>query len=318
MLSILLSILYRFSKFKRGEYPLSILYYHHVFNTTESYHPDDLCAQQFEQQIAFLTKHFHLLTLTEALSLLKQKKLPPKALVISFDDGYQDNANVAAPLLRKYQCPATFFIATEGVETGVLWNDKIEQCIKHTQATKISAKYLGKSLPLSSESEKISAYHQLVSKLKFEPNEQRTALIQQLISELQVTQFTRTMMTEQQIKQLSKQQFEIGAHTHSHTIVATESAQSAQQELQQNKLKLEAITAQPISLLAFPNGLFGRDYLQQHCELAKQLGFEAAFSTNDGGATSNTNLFQIPRFMPYRKQLPLFALSIAKIAGDHA
>jgi hypothetical protein len=51
--------------------------------------------------------------------------------------------------------------------------------------------------------------------------------------------------------------------------------------------------------------------------MANTLKFKAAFSTNDGGSLSTTDLHQIPRFMPYRKQLPLFVLSIAKIAGEH-
>ena len=72
-----------------------------------------------------------------------------------------------------------------------------------------------------------------------------------------------------------------------------------------------------VDFLAYPNGLFGRDFTQVHAEMAKKLDFKASFSTNDGGSVSTTNLHQIPRFMPYRKKLPLFALSIAKIAGEH-
>ena len=84
-----------------------------------------------------------------------------------------------------------------------------------------------------------------------------------------------------------------------------------------NKQYLEAIIQQPVNLIAYPNGLFGRDYLTHHCDISKKLGFKYGLSTNDGGALVHTNSYQIPRFMPYRKQLPLFALSIAKIAGEH-
>ena len=317
MLKFLLTILYKYNKFKHGEYPLSILYYHHVFAKKSPYHLDDLDAQQFDQQISFLTKHFNILPLEQAIYLLKQKKLPPKALVISFDDGYQDNYTIAASILEKHKCPATFFIATEGVEKGYLWNDVIEQSLKKTNIKSISKDIIGKSISLITEADKISAFHQLVNSFKFTCNEERSNKVLKLTKELNVNTFTQSIMNAKQILDLHLRGFTIGAHTHSHTIMCTETDQNSQRELFTNKQMLEKIIAEPVTFLAFPNGLYGRDFKKAHCDMANTLGFKAAFSTNDGGVLSSTNLHQIPRFMPYRKQLHLFALSIAKIAGEH-
>jgi peptidoglycan/xylan/chitin deacetylase (PgdA/CDA1 family) len=317
MLNFLLNIIYKYNKLKHGEYPLSILYYHHVFSNKNSYHLDDLDEHNFDQQISFLTKHFNILSLKQAIELLKQKRLPSKALVISFDDGYQDNYTLAAPILEKNKCPATFFIATEGVKKGYLWNDIIEQNIKNTTVKKISKDIIGKEISLITEGEKTSAFHQLVNSLKFVNNDERNNKILQLSKELNINNYTRTMMNEEQILDLHNRNFTIGAHTHSHTILSTETDENSQSELLTNKQTLEKTIGEPVEFLAFPNGLYGQDFKQVHCEIASALGFEAAFSTNDGGAVSATNLHQIPRFMPYRKQLPLFALSIAKIAGEH-
>jgi len=309
--------MYKYNKLKLGEYPLSILYYHHVFATKTPYHLDDLDAQAFGQQIEFLSKHFNILSLEQAIQLLIKKKLPPKSLVITFDDGYLDNYTTAAPILEKHNCPATFFVATQGVEKGYLWNDVIEQSIQNTKVTTISKDIIGKTINISTNSEKISAFHQLVSSLKFISNEERSFKIKQLSQELKVSEYTQTMMNKEQILDLKNRGFTIGAHTHSHTILSTETDTNSQYELLTNKQSLEKIIDEPIAFLAFPNGLYGRDFKQPHCNMAKSLGFTAAFSTNDGGAVNSTNAFQIPRFMPYRKQLPLFALSIAKIAGEH-
>jgi len=309
--------MYKYNKLKLGEYPLSILYYHHVFATKNPYHLDDLDAQEFDQQIEFLSKHFNLLSLEQAIQLLIEKKLPPKSLVITFDDGYLDNYTTAAPILEKHKCPATFFVATQGVEKGYLWNDAIEQSLKNTKVKTISKGIIGKAISITTNNEKISAFHQLVSSLKFISNEKRSDKIQQLSQELEVSEYSQTMMNEEQILDLNKRGFTIGAHTHSHTILSTETNKNSQTELLANKQSLEQIIDEPVTFLAFPNGLYGRDYKQQHCDLAQELGFTAAFSTNDGGAVNSTNVYQIPRFMPYRKQLPLFALSIAKIAGEH-
>ena len=317
MLNFLLSIIYKWTKFKRGEYPLSILYYHHVFADNEPYHPDDINAQDFERQIDYLQKHFNIFPLKIAIDLLRQKQLPPKALVISFDDGYQDNYTIAAPILEKLNCPAIFFIATEGVEKGYLWNDEIEQAIKNTTKETVSNKINGYSLSLKTQSEKTIAFHSLVNSLKFQSNKQRSIKITCLLEELNVSTFTKTMMTTKQLSDLYSRGFDLGAHTHSHTILATETNENVQQELLKNKNILENITNQSVDFLAYPNGLEGRDFSGTHCNIAQNIGFKAAFSTNDGSSINSTNMYKIPRFMPYRKQLPLFTLSIAKIAGEH-
>ncbi len=318
MLNFILTLIYKYNKIKRGEYPLSILYYHHVFSTKNTYHPDDLCAKEFELQINFLKKHFNILPIEQAISLLQKKQLPPKALVISFDDGYQDNYTIAAPILEKNNCPAIFFIATQGVENGYLWNDIIEQAIKKTTVKKISNEIIGTSFVIETQKEKTNAFHELVSHLKFKNTQERSKQIKLLCEELNTNNFSQTMMNNEQIASLHSKGFAIGAHTHSHTILTTETIETCSDELSVNKACLEKITQEPVNFLAYPNGLYTRDFTQEHCNLSIKLNFKAAFSTNDGGAIHTINKHSIPRFMPYRKQLSLFALSIAKIAGEHA
>jgi len=317
MLNFLLSLIYKYNKFKCGEYPLSILYYHHVFNEKNLFHPDDLTAKEFECQISYLKQYFNILSLEQAIKLLKKKELPAKALVITFDDGYKDNYTIAAPILEKHNCTATFFIATEGVEKGHLWNDIVEQAITKTKIQTISKDIIGNTISLHTESNKIKAFNQLVGTLKFYNSDERNTKVQNLTQELQVDTLSQTMMNKEQIQSLHEKGFTIGAHTHSHTILSTETNEACYKELSINKSCLEKMILTPVDFLAYPNGLYGRDFKQTHCSMAKTIGFKAAFSTNDGGSVNSTNLHQIPRFMPYRKQLPLFALSIAKIAGEH-
>jgi len=317
MLNFLLTVIYEYYKYKYNEYPLSILYYHHVFAAKETFHPDDLCAEQFNEQIKFLNKYFNIISLDQAMHLLKQKKLPPKSLVLTFDDGYQDNYTIAAPILEKNNCTATFFIASQGVEQGYLWNDQIEQSLKSTTKNILPKSIINEELSIKTETEKVIAFNLLMNKLKFLSNEQRSKKIVKLSQELNVNQFTKTMMNSKQILDLHNKGFTIGAHTHSHTILSTETNENALTELSINKLYLEKVINSSVNFLAFPNGLYGRDFNKKHCDITNEIGFKAAFSTNDGGARNTTDLFQVPRFMPYRKQLSLFALSIAKIAGEH-
>ena len=66
----------------------------------------------FAAQIRWLSSSFRILPLREATEKLWAGRLPARALCITFDDGYRDNAIHALPVLTEYHAPATFFVTT--------------------------------------------------------------------------------------------------------------------------------------------------------------------------------------------------------------
>lgn len=102
--------------------PAPILMYHHITDL-----PDDASAGQreyavsparFEEQLRYLTEHgYESVSLYDVIRYLQgEGTLPAKAVAITFDDGYRDNAGVALPLLQKYGFTATFFINPQPIE----------------------------------------------------------------------------------------------------------------------------------------------------------------------------------------------------------
>jgi peptidoglycan/xylan/chitin deacetylase (PgdA/CDA1 family) len=91
---------------------LRILMYHRVAETMET----DILAVTpfaFAQQMRWLREEgWSLLPLPEALRRLESGTLPPKAAAITFDDGYRDNYDEAAPVLAGMHFPATVFPVT--------------------------------------------------------------------------------------------------------------------------------------------------------------------------------------------------------------
>lgn len=71
--------------------------------------PDD-----FEKQMTYLSENkFNVISLSSLLDLLVSKKImPPKTIVITFDDGYEDNFSVAFPIFKKYNLHASIFLIT--------------------------------------------------------------------------------------------------------------------------------------------------------------------------------------------------------------
>lgn len=98
---------------------LPILMYHHI--TLEEGEGLTISAENIEKQFKHLAengyKTFHL------NELLQLKKLPKgKNIVITFDDGYVSQKDLALPLLKKYKLKATFFVPLDFLGKTDTWN----------------------------------------------------------------------------------------------------------------------------------------------------------------------------------------------------
>ncbi|MEO6549480.1 MAG: polysaccharide deacetylase family protein [Ferruginibacter sp.] len=100
-----------FQHFARFKQPLPVLMYHKV---SESDCSDDLTVQSLmlERQFHYLKKkEFTPVLLSQLVDFVLHKKpLPPKPVLITFDDGYRDNYTVLYPLLKQYGVSANIFL----------------------------------------------------------------------------------------------------------------------------------------------------------------------------------------------------------------
>jgi peptidoglycan/xylan/chitin deacetylase (PgdA/CDA1 family) len=101
---------------RRGRSRLTVLTYHQVKD------PADDCSTvapaAFRQQMQFLKDHCHVVSLTTGVRALTRRDGAHKLVAITFDDGYRDNATIAAPLLRELDLPACFFVSTDMIGTS--------------------------------------------------------------------------------------------------------------------------------------------------------------------------------------------------------
>jgi peptidoglycan/xylan/chitin deacetylase (PgdA/CDA1 family) len=109
---VILIILFLVIGFIRQQYVLPILMYHSVRPFVALENRLVVSVNTFERQMNFLKKHnYNVLSLEDAAALIKdRKKLPPKSIVLTFDDGYKDNYTYAFPILEKYNFAATIFL----------------------------------------------------------------------------------------------------------------------------------------------------------------------------------------------------------------
>lgn len=106
---------------KRIQIP--ILCYHSV-QESNNFEGDSLKPSEFENHLKYLKKNHTIISLEDAFKFIsKGDTSVVNPVVITFDDGYEDNYNIAFPLLKKHESHATFFVVTSFIDGDILLID---------------------------------------------------------------------------------------------------------------------------------------------------------------------------------------------------
>jgi len=111
-----------------------IVTFHRVQDTDS---PEGLTVSvpMFERYCRFFARHFRVVSLRDLVDKLERGEKLNRELAITFDDGYRDNFENAAPVLEKYSLPATFFVVTQWIGSDVVpWWDR-QKGVRHPWMT---------------------------------------------------------------------------------------------------------------------------------------------------------------------------------------
>ena len=281
--------------------PLSILVYHRVTAKPEAIYPDGIEAAKFDQLMRRVAAHFRVLSLGQAAHCLAEGRLPERALVLTFDDGYADNAELAMPILQRHGLVGTFFVASGFLDGGCMWNDRIIHSLRTTRRECIDLTPLGLGrVAVRTVGERESAIEAVIQRIKYSPLDQRERKLDELARATAVTDRPRNlMMRSDQVTALQSGGMEVGGHTVNHPILTELDESQAAHEISAGRRHLQSLTNAPVDVFAYPNGKPGRDYGQRDARLVREAGFRAAVSTAQGVAHAGDPLFELPRYSPW-------------------
>jgi peptidoglycan/xylan/chitin deacetylase (PgdA/CDA1 family) len=280
---------------------LSILIFHRVLPQPDPLFPSETTVETFDNQLAQLKSVFNILALPEAVERLKDNTLPARPACITFDDGYADNVTNALPLLKRHGLHATFFIATDYLNGGRMFNDTVIEAVRLSPLEQLDLNDLGLGThTLESFEARTTTIGHILSKVKYLPLQQRDDTVNEIARRAEAGKLPDDlMMTTEHLIALHDAGMEIGGHTHRHPILARLNDDQIREEIVAGRTWLEDALGQRIKLFAYPNGKPGTDYLPEQAKIIRELGFDAAVSTEPGVSTSRTDPFQLHRFTPW-------------------
>lgn len=293
---------------------LSILIFHRVLSRPDPLFPGEVDVHRFEQVCSFLKAWCNVLPLAAAVDRLRASSLPARAACITFDDGYADNYRHALPILERHGLHATFFVATGFLDGGRMWNDTLIEAIRTTKRESIDFGDLGfGKLATRSIDDKRAALATLIPALKHRETASRDEAVAAIAAHCGTGKLpSDLMMTSAELRALHAAGMGIGSHTVNHPILALCDQSTARREISEGRSNLEDLLGERIGLFAYPNGKFGADYTQEHVDIVRELGFDAAVSTNTGASGQGDDAFQLSRFTPWDREAWRFGLRLAQ------
>lgn len=292
---------------------LCIVNYHRILEIADPLAAGELDVTAFGWQMKLLADCFNVLPLSTALEAMAANRLPPRAVCITFDDGYRSTHDLALPILKQFGLPATVFVTTSCIGEGSMWNDTIRETVRLLpgDTLDLSGHQLG-VFALGTPELRKAAVLRLIDIAKYLPPPQRLALTSELARLVRSRPAPGLMLTPEMLHALERDGVEIGGHTVSHPILTRLDDADARYEIEECKRQLDALCLRPVRYFAYPNGKFGIDFDARHMAMAREAGFLAAFTTAISAATGAHDNYRLPRSRPWDTARSLYALRLLR------
>jgi peptidoglycan/xylan/chitin deacetylase (PgdA/CDA1 family) len=246
-------------------------------------------------------------------------------MLLTFDDGYRDNFDVAVPILCERDIPATFFIPSAFLEAPKLpWWDHIAYVIKQTGVRRFALERSpGDGIPpLMVDLETMSQSAVIMTIVRAFLDDtiaDEGWFLEQLNERAQVDVDRDALgralfMTWDQARAIlaSSTGLTVGSHTHSHRKLAKLGSDVQRRELNESKRLLEAHLRREVAALAYPYGWSGT-YTAVTKKLAVEAGYQVAFAAGEGvNRPGKLDLFEVRRLSVGLGDVP--ALLRARVA----
>lgn len=134
VVTVIIGLLISLALYLPGHYVVPILMYHNVEPCDAPCPANTVSPDAFDKQMAFLkNNNYHVIRLQDFIEgKLAGRSFPYKTVLITFDDGYDDNYDFAYPILQKYKFPATVFVPPADIGTpGYMTWDQVKHIDQH-------------------------------------------------------------------------------------------------------------------------------------------------------------------------------------------
>lgn len=291
----------------RRRQPLSILAYHRLLAAgEENPFADNVVEgdpQRFRAQLRMLTQGRDVIGLADLRAGLDAPgSLPPSPLMITFDDGYRSCVDVALPILEELGLRATFFIATEFIERRrMYWWDVVHFILKKSTRDRLRVTTTLRAEIDRRDPGSVLRFVELLetaSDLDFEAVLQELARSAGVVwnRERERQGAEELLMGWEDVRRLHAAGMDLAAHTRTHRVLQTLSAEELRSELRGCREDLQRRAGVDTDALAYPSGYAVASDPRIRAAILEAgfaLGFSFGGGRNDPGQVDRFDLRRV-------------------------
>jgi len=280
----------------------AILTYHRIAPADSGPYGITTTPEHFAAHMEHLRRTCRPMSLTELAACTSSGTVPPRAVAVTFDDGYVDNLLHAKPVLDAWDIPATVFVATGyiGGEREFWW-DELEQLLLGVRELprrlelEVSGHLYG--FAVADPAHREALLWELNTLLRGLPAEARNAALTAIRSWSQAVDRTREdrrpMTAEELLRLSSDGRVTLGAHSVSHPDLSCLPVAVQRAEIRESRRSLEALTGQLVAAHAHPFGFCNAETVA----IVKEEGFELACAAAESSIEAGDDVFSLPRYI---------------------
>jgi peptidoglycan/xylan/chitin deacetylase (PgdA/CDA1 family) len=262
---------------------LTVLTYHRVDEPDR--HPErapgllSATPEGFDAQLDVVGASCSVVSLDDVLAVREGRAdLPPRAVLLTFDDAYDDFAEVAWPLLRHHGLPASLFVPTAypDAPARAFWWDRLHQALAGTRATAVATP-VGR-LPLGSPAERDAAARALRTFLKAQPHDEAMGHVDALLADLEAPAPVSPVLGWDRLRALAAEGLALAPHSRTHPLLTRVGPDQLADEVAGSRADLERELGSAPPAFAYPSGA-NDDAVVAALDAA---GYRLAFTTARG------------------------------------
>jgi peptidoglycan/xylan/chitin deacetylase (PgdA/CDA1 family) len=264
-------------------------------------------VDSFERHVRFLKRHYRIVD-PPAQGRTNEASCRI-AVTLTFDDGFCNNAEVVAPILKRHSVPALFFISSRHAETGrYLWFSYLKALEAHFPHRSFAFRGEAVDMNPAARRESMQRLRRALLDMRPHPSVMYSAIDNELprledFIDKDVLRDHYQGMTAEQIAELCVDPlFTAGVHTVDHVFLTRCSRKEAERQLRENKAWLERCSSRECRSVAYPSG----DYDHSTIDLCKLVGLSEGYAVSPSLRAHSR--FEVPRVGVYCASIPKLAV----------
>tara|TARA_B100001093_G_C26854307_1_gene1026661 strand:- start:2425 stop:3336 length:912 start_codon:yes stop_codon:yes gene_type:complete len=258
----------------------------------------------FEEVINDLVSNGTAVSLNDYIeSLSEVGSLPSNSFSITFDDGFENNFSIAAPILRNYEVPATFYLTSDFIDYNAMsWIDKIEFCFENYRPKEINLPWSQKTSLLSDLLSEKKILNEIRKNVKgdfhFASNDLVRSIYDQCMKPIPTSSNDPLdlKMNWNQVEELSAESlFSFGGHTKTHSILSYLDSHRMKDEIDSSiNTIINKTSIQKVSHFSYPEGFAG-SFNDETISHLKSRGIICSPTAVEGTNSLDENPFRLKR-----------------------